>query len=73
MTTQTQIYKGKFGAEKPTESQVAVLRKMNVREDVIQRLTRQEAYELIRAIMVRYYNDRFEKHHRPSLEIHVRW
>ena len=73
MTTQTQIYKGKFGAEKPTESQVAVLRKMNVREDVIQRLTRQEAYELIRGIMVRYYSDWFEKHHRPSLEIHVRW
>ena len=73
MTTQAQIYKGRFPDQKPTESQLALLRKMNVREDVIQRLTRQEAYELIRGIMARYYNDRFEKHHKPKLEIHVRW
>ena len=70
---QQQVYKGKYGSERPTAQQLAMLRKMNVREDVIQRLTRQEAYELIRGIMARYYNDRFKMHHKPKLEIHVRW
>ena len=59
--TETQIYKGKFGDQQPTARQLELLQRMGVKEDVIQSLTRQQAFELIRAIMVRFYTDRFEK------------
>ena len=71
MTTQTQIYKGKFGAEKPTESQLALLRKMNVREDVIRNLSRQEAFELIKKLMTKYYEEQTRR--RFNGRIIIKW
>ena len=70
--TETQIYKGKFGDQQPTERQLELLQRMGVKEDVIQSLTRQQAFELIRAIMVRFYTDRFEKQRKP-FEVYIKW
>ena len=72
MTTQ-QIYKGKYASEHPTQEQVLLLQKMNVREEIIQSLDRKGAYELIRLIVARYYEAKFQAKHKPKFEIYVRW
>ena len=73
MTEQTQIlYRGKYGDKQPTEAQIALLQKMAVKKSVIQSLTRQQAFELIRAIMVRFYTDRFEKQRKPKWGV-LKW
>jgi hypothetical protein len=72
MTTQ-QIYKGKYASERPTQEQVLLLQKMNVREEIIQSLDRKGAYELIRLIVARYYEAKFQAKHKPKFEIYVRW
>lgn len=72
MTTQ-QIYKGKYASERSTQEQVLLLQKMNVREEIIQSLDRKGAYELIRLIVARYYEAKFQAKHKPKFEIYVRW
>ena len=71
MTMQTQVlYRGKFGAEKPTESQLTLLRRMGVKEEIIRSLDRKGAYELIRLIMAKYYE---EKTRRLNLRVTIKW
>ena len=72
MTMQTQIYKGKFGDQRPTTEQLALMERMGVKKEVMGVLDRAQAYELIRAIMVRYYTDKFEKQRKP-FEVYIRW
>ena len=73
MTEQTQVYRGKYADSRPTAEQIALLQKMGVRKEIIESLTRQQAFELIRAIMVRYYTDRFEKQHKPKIGVYIQW
>lgn len=71
MTEQAQIYKGRFPDQKPTESQFAMLRKMNVKESVIRTLTRESAFRLIREIWTRYYEEKVQR--RFNGKIVVKW
>ncbi len=58
--TQTQVqYKGRYGSQRPTQEQLALLRRMHIREDVIRNLTRAQAFELINAEL-REYTRRLE-------------
>ena len=66
------LYKGRHADSKPTEAQIALLQKMAVKKSVIQSLTRQQAFELIRAIMVRFYTDKFERQRKP-FEVYIKW
>ena len=68
-----QVYKGKYGSERATAQQQALLEKMGVRKEVIESLTRQQAFELIKTIMVRFYTDRFEKQHKPKIGVYIQW
>ena len=70
---QQQVYKGRCGSERPTAQQQALLEKMGVRKEVIESLTRQQAFELIKTIMVRFYTDRFEKQHKPKIGVYIQW
>ena len=72
MITQT-LYKGRYGNERPSEAQIALLQKMAVKEDVIRNLSRKEAFELIRAIMIRFYEYKFEKKQRKPFEVYIKW
>ena len=72
MMTQT-LYRGRYPDQKPTQEQLELLKRMGVRAEIIQSLTRQEAYELIREIWTRYYQTKFEKQHKPKFELVVRW
>ena len=72
MMTQT-LYKGKYADSRPTAEQIALLQKMNVREEIIQSLDRKGAYELIRLIMARYYEAKFQEKHKPKFEVYIRW
>ena len=72
MMAQT-LYKGKYANERPTESQLELLRKMNVREDVIRNLSREEAYLLIKTILQRYYEAKFQARHKPKIEVYIKW
>ena len=47
-----QIYRGKFPDQHPTAEQLLLLRRFGIREDVIARLTRAEAFELIRKRLI---------------------
>ena len=60
-------------AQTPTESQLELLRKMNVREDVIRNLSREEAYLLIKTILQRYYEAKFKARHKPKIEVYIKW
>lgn len=71
MTEQTQIYKGKFPDQKPTQEQLELLKRMGVKEDVIQSLTRQQAFLLIRQIWRKYYEEQARK--RFNGKIVVKW
>ena len=62
MTEQTQIYKGRYGDERPSEAQLELLRKMNVRSEVIASLNRQEAFALIRKVLAQYYGAKAERY-----------
>lgn len=73
MTEQTQIYKGRYPDQKPTQEQLTLLRRMGVKEDVIRNLSREEAYLLIKTILQRYYETRFQARHKPKLEIYIQW
>lgn len=51
-------YEGKFGDQKPTHQQRAILERQGIREDVIATLTRQEAYQLIKQGISRWLQER---------------
>ena len=72
MMTQT-LYKGKYADSRPTAEQIALLQKMNVKKEVIGSLDRAQAYELIRAIMVRFYDSKFQIKHQPKFEVYIKW
>ena len=61
MITQT-LYKGRYADSKPTAAQIALLQKMGVRQPIIDALNRQEAFELIRKVLVRYYGAKAERY-----------
>ena len=71
MMTQT-LYKGKYADSRPTAEQIALLQKMNVREEILQSLDRQGAYKLVYLIMARYYEAKFQKQRKP-FEVYIRW
>ena len=71
MMAQT-LYKGKFGDQRPTQEQLTLLRRMAIREDVIRNLSREEAYLLIKTILQRYYEARFERQRKP-FEVYIKW
>ena len=57
-----QVYRSKHGSERPTAQQQALLEKMGVRQPIIGALNRQEAFELIRKVLVRYYGAKAERY-----------
>ena len=61
MITQT-LYKGRYADSKPTAAQIDLLQKMGVRQPIIDALNRQEAFELIRKVLVRYYGAKAERY-----------
>ena len=72
MTSETQIlYRGKFGDQRPTQEQLTLLRRMGVKEQIIDALNREQAFQLIRQIMVKYYEEQTRK--RFNGKIVVRW
>ena len=71
MTMQTQVlYRGKYANERPSEAQLSLLRRMGVKEEIIRSLDRKRAYELIRLIMAKYYE---EKTRRLNLRVTIKW
>ena len=56
------LYKGRYADSKPTAAQIALLQKMGVRQPIIDALNRQEAFELIRKVLVRYYGAKAERY-----------
>ena len=51
-------YRGKFGDQRPTQEQQEILRRQHVREDIIRRLSRQQAFELIQQNITRWLQQR---------------
>lgn len=71
--TETQVlYRGKYANERPSEAQLSLLRRMGVKEEIIRSLDRKGAFELIKAIMVRYYDLKFKQKVR-SQEAYLKW
>ena len=56
-----QVYKGKYGSERATAQQQALLEKMGIRKQVIVELNRAQAFLLIRQMIAKYYESKFEK------------
>jgi hypothetical protein len=71
MMTQT-LYRGRYPDQKPTQEQLELLKRMGVKAEIIQSLTRQEAFEFIKAIYQRYYDLKFKQKVR-SQEAYLRW
>ena len=58
MTSETQIlYRGKYADEHPTERQLELLRRMGVKNEIIQSLDREGAFKLIQELMTKYYEE----------------
>ena len=72
MMTQT-LYRGRYPDQKPTQEQLELLKRMGVKAEIIQSLTRQEAYELIREILQRYYEAKFQARHKPKIGVYIQW
>jgi hypothetical protein len=51
-------YRGRFGSQRPTQEQRAILERQGVRQDVIVTLTRQQAFELIQQNIKRWLQQR---------------
>lgn len=51
-------YQGKFGNQKITEQQRAILEKQHVRPDIIEKLSRKEAFEIIQKGITRWLQER---------------
>jgi hypothetical protein len=66
-----QVYKGKYGSERATAQQQALLEKMGVQQPIIDSLNREQAFQLIRQIMVKYYEEQTRK--RFNGKIVVKW
>ena len=72
MTSETQIlYRGKYANERPTESQLSLLRRMGVKEEIIGSLDREGAFKLIQALMAKYYEEQTRR--RFNGKIVVKW
>ena len=72
MMEQLQVsYKGKNPDARPTERQLEILKKIGVREDVIERLSRKEAFELLHTLVIQYYEATSSK--RLRVGTYVRW
>jgi hypothetical protein len=70
MMAQT-LYKGKFGDQKPTESQLELLKKMGVKNEIVQSLDRVAAFELIKKLMTKYYEEQTRR--RFNGKIIIKW
>ena len=53
-------YQGTFGNQRPTGKQQEILRRQHVREDIIARLSREEAFQLIRKGIKRWLQEQEE-------------
>ena len=53
-------YQGKFGDQRPTQQQKAILERQGVRQDIIERLSREEAFQLIRKGIKRWLQEQEE-------------
>ena len=72
MTEQLQVsYKGKNPDARPTERQLEILKKIGVRQDVINHLSRREAFELLHTLVIQYYEAKAAK--RLRVGTYVRW
>lgn len=72
MTTQIRIYKGRFPNQKPTEAQVALMRKMGILEEIIKNCDRYSAFLFIKEYTQRHYNSVFE-HKFGATGRYLRW
>lgn len=62
MTEQTQVlYRGKYGGQKPSSEQIALMERMGVKKEVIEVLDRQQAFLLIREIWQKYYEEKAKR------------
>ena len=68
-----QVYRGKYGSERATAQQQALLEKMGIRKQVIVELNRAQAFLLIRQMIAKYYESKFEKQHSPKIEAYLKW
>ena len=66
-----QVYKGKYSSMRATAQQQALLEKMGVQQPIIDSLNREQAFQLIRQIMVKYYEEQTRK--RFNGKIVVKW
>ena len=71
MTEQTQIYKGRYPDQKPTQEQLTLLRRMGIKEEVIGALNREHAFLLIRQITIKYYEEQSRR--RFNGKIVLKW
>ena len=51
-------YQGTFGNQRPTSKQQEILQRQGVRQDIIKRLSREEAFQLIQAGIKRWLQQR---------------
>lgn len=49
------LYKGKYPNQKPSQMQIALLRKLGVREEVLEQLDRAAAFVLIHRLVAKFY------------------
>ena len=68
---QQQVYKGMHGSERPTAQQLELLKKMAVKNEIIQSLDREGAFELIKKLMTKYYEEQTRR--RCHGKIVVKW
>jgi hypothetical protein len=54
-------YRGRFGSQRPTQQQKAILERQGVRQDIIERLSREEAFQLIRKGIKRWLQEQEEQ------------
>ena len=68
---QQQVYKGKYGSERPTAQQLELLKKMGVKNEIVQSLDRGAAFKLIQGLMAKYYEEQTRR--RCHGKIVVKW
>ena len=68
---QQQVYKGKYGSERPTAQQLELLKKLGIRKEIIEVLDRQAAFELIHKCITQYYEEKVQR--RFNGKIAIKW
>jgi hypothetical protein len=53
-------YEGRFGHQRPTQQQRAILARQGIRQDIIETLNREEAFELIKQGLKRWLQQKEE-------------